>query len=65
MAIEKKDTRTLDELGRIVIPKEIRAKLGWGERDTFLFHCTENNTLTLQLAEKYQNTTQSEISTAG
>jgi len=47
-------TRTLDELGRIVIPREIREKLGWSEKDTFTFHCTENNTLTLQLAEKYQ-----------
>jgi AbrB family looped-hinge helix DNA binding protein len=51
---ENNVTRTLDELGRIVIPKEIRAKLGWGERDTFTFHCTDNGTLTLQLAEKYQ-----------
>ncbi|MCL1878448.1 MAG: AbrB/MazE/SpoVT family DNA-binding domain-containing protein [Defluviitaleaceae bacterium] len=56
--MENKETmtkRTLDELGRIVIPKEIRAKLGWNERDTFTFHCTENNTLTLQLAEKHQS----------
>jgi AbrB family looped-hinge helix DNA binding protein len=55
--MESKETtikRTLDELGRIVIPKEVRAKLGWGEKDTFSFHCTEDNTLTLQLAEKYQ-----------
>ena len=52
--IETTATRTLDELGRIVIPKEIRAKLGWSERDTVTFHCTENNALTLQLAEKYQ-----------
>ena len=55
--METTATRTLDELGRIVIPKEIRAKLGWGERDTFTFHFTENNTITLQLAEKYQAVT--------
>ena len=29
------NTRTLDELGRIIIPTEIRAKLGWGAGDTF------------------------------
>ena len=55
--MESTITRTLDELGRIVIPKEIRAKLGWGEKDTFTSHCTENNTLTLQLADKYQAVT--------
>ena len=53
-SMETTVAHTLDELGRIVIPKEIRAKLGWGGKDTFSFHCTENNTLTLQLADKYQ-----------
>lgn len=46
-------TRTLDELGRIVIPAEIRSKFGWGERDTLSFHCSDGNTLMLQLSEKY------------
>ena len=46
-------TRTIDELGRIVIPAELRSKFGWGERDTLSFQCTDGNALTLQLAEKY------------
>ena len=46
-------TRTIDELGRIIIPGEIRSKFGWGERDTLSFQCVDGNTLMLQLSEKY------------
>jgi len=42
----------MDELGRIVIPSEIRAKLGLGEGDTFAMYYVDGNTLMLQLAEK-------------
>ena len=45
-------TRTMDELGRIVIPSEIRAKLGLGEGDTFAMYYVDGNTFMLQLAEK-------------
>ena len=46
--------RTIDELGRIVIPKEIRSELGWGEKDILALQCMEDNTITLQLVEKHQ-----------
>jgi len=46
------NTRTLDDLGRIVIPTEIRAKLGWGAGDTFDMYYVDGNTIMLQLAEK-------------
>jgi transcriptional pleiotropic regulator of transition state genes len=45
--------RKIDELGRIVIPAELRSHFGWGERDTLAFQCADSNTLTLQLSEKY------------
>jgi len=31
--MERIGTRTIDELGRIVLPGELMAKLGWGEKD--------------------------------
>lgn len=52
MVLEKKDTRTLDELGRILIPQEIRIKLGWDKDVTLTLQCTENNTLTIKAADK-------------
>lgn len=51
--MEKFFTRTIDELGRIVIPGELRAKFGWGERDILSFHYVDDSTLTLRLSEKY------------
>ena len=45
-------TRRMDELGRIIIPSEIRAKLDLGEGDTFAMYYVDGNTLMLQLAEK-------------
>ena len=46
-------TRAIDELGRIVLPSELRAKFGWGEKDKVTMYYVDNNTLMLQLAEKY------------
>jgi len=46
-------TRVIDELGRIVLPSELRKKYGWGERDTLSMYHVDDNTLMLQLAEKY------------
>ena len=51
--MERLGTRTLDELGRIVLPSEIRSKFGWGEKDTITLYYVDSNTLMLQLAEKY------------
>ena len=51
--MENIGTRTIDELGRIVLPSEIRAKFGWGERDKLNLYYVDNNTLMLQLVEKY------------
>jgi AbrB family looped-hinge helix DNA binding protein len=45
--------RTLDELGRIVIPSELRAKLDWGERDILSIQFVDSGTLQLKLSEKY------------
>ena len=47
--MKKVATRTLDELGRINIPKEVREKLGRGEKDKLAMFYADDNTLTLQL----------------
>jgi len=41
-------------LGRVVLPNEIRAKFGWGEKDSLAMYYVDGNTLMVQLAEKYQ-----------
>ena len=51
--MERIGTRTIDELGRIILPKELRAKLGWDEKDTLAMYYVDDNTLMLQLAQKY------------
>jgi len=51
--MERLGTRTIDELGRVTLTSEIRAKFGWGEKDTVTLYYVDNNTLMLQLAEKY------------
>jgi bifunctional DNA-binding transcriptional regulator/antitoxin component of YhaV-PrlF toxin-antitoxin module len=48
--MEKIGTKTIDELGRILLTREIRARFGWGERDTLDMFFVDNNTLMLQLA---------------
>ena len=37
----QKIERTIDELGRIVLPKEFRAELGWEINDKILVTITE------------------------
>ena len=44
--------RAIDELGRIVLPIEVRRKCGWDSRDTLSIFYADNNTVVLQLAEK-------------
>ena len=44
--------RRLDDLGRLVIPKEIRRVLGWGEGEPIeLYFDRENNTIALKKYE--------------
>ena len=45
---------TIDELGRIVLPSELRSKLGWGTKDKLSFYYADQNTVLLQLSEKYE-----------
>ena len=45
--------RTIDELGRIVLPIEVRKKLGWEMKDKLSISYADNNAVVLQLAEKY------------
>ena len=40
--------RRIDDLGRVVIPKEIRKKLDWQEEDALGFYLDENNNLVLK-----------------
>ena len=48
--------RLLDDLGRVVIPKEIRKKLDWQEEDALGFYLDENNNLVLKkyIPEEYK-----------
>ena len=48
--------RLLDDLGRVVIPKEIRKKLDWQEEDASKFYFDENNNLVLKkyIPEEYE-----------
>ena len=52
--MERLGTRTIDELGRVALPNEIRAKFGWSEKDSLAMYYVDGNTLMVQLAEKYQ-----------
>jgi len=44
--MEPKITRTLDDLGRVIIPKELREELGWNERDVIELY-RENDTIVM------------------
>lgn len=44
-------TCRIDELGRIVLSKELRAELGWKLRDKLVLH-VDDNMLVLRLSEK-------------
>ncbi|MCL2406160.1 MAG: AbrB/MazE/SpoVT family DNA-binding domain-containing protein [Defluviitaleaceae bacterium] len=41
-------TRTIDELGRVVIPGELREQLGWKEKDVVEF-VIENDAIVMRL----------------
>jgi len=51
---EKLGTKMIDDLGRILLPREIREKFGWEAKDTLDMYYVDSNTLMLRLAEKYQ-----------
>ena len=44
-------TRTLDELGRIVLPKEVRDQLKWKEGDSFSIHYVDEHSLMLKISD--------------
>ena len=52
--METCNSRTIDELGRIVLPKELREAVGWAIGDKIDILLNED-TLTLRLSEKVQN----------
>ena len=43
-------TRTIDDLGRIVIPTDLREELGWNLRDEIEFY-KENDTIVMRKTE--------------
>ena len=46
--------RTIDELGRIVLPAKLRKTLGWAERDTVDISLNpKDGTAVLKLSKKY------------
>ena len=48
-------SRKIDELGRIVLPIELRKILGWDIRDSILMsYDEENRTVILKLHKKYE-----------
>ena len=47
-----KFAHTIDELGRIILPKELRESIGWRVGDKIEISQNSKNGLTLQLAEK-------------
>ena len=50
--MERICSRTIDELGRIVLPSELRARYGWGTGDILSLYYVSKGTLMLQLSEK-------------
>lgn len=46
-----KETLTIDNLGRITIPQQLRKTLNWGTRDKIAIR-TANNTIILELHER-------------
>jgi len=56
--METKPTCPIDVLGRVVIPRELRAKLNWGENDRLSFQIVEGNKLVIELAEDSPKTSE-------
>jgi transcriptional pleiotropic regulator of transition state genes len=48
-------TRTIDELGRVVLPVELRKKLGWNEKDEIsVYHEKGSDSVTLKRTRIYE-----------
>ena len=43
---------TIDELGRVLVPRELRIAIGWNERDKIVLSRNVDDTLTLRILEK-------------
>jgi len=48
--MEAKFTRTIDDMGRVIVPKELREELGWNERDVIELY-RENDTIVMWRAD--------------
>jgi len=53
--MEKYTSRKIDELGRIVLPSQLRKELGWSAGDSVVVYCVDKNTVILQTSEKKQD----------
>ena len=49
--MERFSARKLDELGRVVLPMEIRRRLGWKSMDMVSVYLVDDNTVMLQRTE--------------
>jgi len=58
--METKPTSAIDALGRVVIPRELRAKLNWRERDNLSFQLVDGNKVILELSESQPNVSETE-----
>jgi len=52
--MERTYTCRIDELGRIVLPRELREELGWMERDTLALSI-DGNTVVLSIKDSQSN----------
>jgi len=50
--MEKLSSRTIDELGRIVLPSELRKEPGWDTGDKVAAYYVNETTLILQVPKK-------------
>ena len=46
-------SHSIDELGRVILPSELRKKQNWGMGDKLSFHLADDNAVILKLLEKY------------
>jgi len=47
--MEKLENRTIDDLGRVILPREFRQAHGWGEKTVVTIY-QDNDTLVIKLA---------------
>lgn len=49
--MEKIGEKTIDELGRIILPLELRKKCNWEEQDNLSIYYVDKNTVVLKLVD--------------